>query len=482
MKNIDNFKKLLIDYFKETKKDLVSLNNILLANTLEEIYEEISKLPESVEKSYCLEKICEELIINYVSKAERSSMKLGLHRMEKILELFNNPHKKLNVIHIAGTNGKGSVSCYIKTALSENYKVGMYSSPAMISFNDRIRINDTFISYTEMYNLYLEVVSKWYKNVPNSDDNLSLFEILTVVGILYFAKENVDFVIMEVGLGGQYDGTNVFENKLLSIITKIGFDHTNILGNSLEKIAFEKAGIIQKNDNVIVYPANKEVLNVISSIAFEKDANFEVLNFEDIKIKNISFEKSIFSFKQFNDITIKMLGEHQIYNASLALLALLNLRERNIINLTNEQIKKSFSKTVWAGRLEWLRENILIDGAHNIDGVSSLVNYLSKQKFDKIKLLIGILEDKDYREMIKLFETLNAEFYITKVPINITSSSSLSNLANCFTKKVTQFENYEVALNNLLNNLEDDEILVVSGSLYLISEVRNFLLKGNSNE
>lgn len=466
------------------KNNNITNNKVLSCfedNDLDEIYKKLICLDENENAKFVAEKIAEYFIINRVATMERSSMKLGLHRMEKILELFNNPQKKLNVIHIAGTNGKGSVSCYIKTALSEKYKVGMYSSPAMISFNDRIRINDTFISYTEMYNLYLEVVLKWYKNVPNSDDNLSLFEILTVVGILYFAKENVDFVIMEVGLGGRYDGTNVFENKLLSIITKIGFDHTNILGNSLEKIAFEKAGIIQKNDNVIVYPANKDVLNVINSISCEKNANFEVLNFEDIKIKNISFEKSIFSFKQFNDMTIKMLGEHQIYNASLALLALLNLRERNIINLTNEQIKESFSKTVWAGRLEWLRENILIDGAHNIDGVSSLVSYLSKQNFNRVKLLVGILEDKDYREMIKLFETLNAEFYITKVPINITSSS-LSNLANCFTKKVTQFENYEVALNNLLNNLEDDEILVVSGSLYLISEVRNFLLKGNSNE
>lgn len=474
-----------ISYYKEKYFNIIRKKNKFISQeiencfnekSLEEIYIKLLKLPHEETLEILLELICEDLLICGVAKIERSGMKLGLHRMESVLKYFGNPEKNLKVIHTAGTNGKGSVSSYLKTVLSKKYKVGMYSSPSMISINDRIRINDTFITHREMYSLYKEVEEKWYKNNPNTDDNLSFFEVLTVVAILYFRKNNVDFAIMEVGLGGRYDATNIFSKKILSIITKIGLDHTNILGDTLEKIAFEKAGIIKENDNVIIYPAIKSVENIFESVCNEKNAKLSVLDISEITIEELNYKHSIFSYKNYKNLKIKMLGVHQIKNSSLAILALKNLNERKEINISDKEIVSGIENTFWAGRLEWLNHNILIDGAHNIDGVTSLVNYIKQQKFSKIKVLLGILTDKDYKEMIAIFETLDAQFNITKVPIEI-RSSSLEDLKNSFKKPVVVYNDYKEATNKLYSNLKEDEILLISGSLYLISAVRKILVE-----
>ena len=220
-------------------------------------------------------------------------------------------------------------------------------------------------------------------------DKLSFFEIITAVALLYFKDQKTDFVIMEVGLGGRYDGTNIFKEKLLSIITKIGLDHTTILGDSLEKIAYEKAGIIQENDNVLIYPADNNVVDVISNICKEQNANFSILDENNIEIKNIGAHGNKFSFRNI-DYTTKMVGQHQIYNACLALAAIFNLRSRSIIDIDDKIISSALALSTWAGRLEWIRPNILLDGAHNNDGISSLVNYLSANNFPKLKFLLGI--------------------------------------------------------------------------------------------
>ncbi|MDO4813748.1 MAG: folylpolyglutamate synthase/dihydrofolate synthase family protein [Gemella sp.] len=465
--------KIYIDYCQENNitVDEQILNLIESDNRIEKL----ATYREREEVAYILEKMCEDLVVESISKMERSGIKLGLHRMFNMLEVYGNPQKDMKVIHIAGTNGKGSTSAYLKNVLSSKYRVGMYSSPSMVSFNDRIRINDEFISFFEMYSLYKDIENTWKEKFASDDDKLSVFETLTLVGILYFAKEKPDFIIMEVGLGGKYDATNIFSEKLLSIITKIGLDHTNLLGNSIDKIAYEKAGIIQENDSVVVYPSDKEALEIIKKEVEEKNAILNILDENDINIEEIGLKSSKFSYKDYKNIDIKMLGQHQIYNASLALMALDNLKERKLVEISNEEIKEGLANTIWLGRLEWIKENILIDGAHNVDGVTSLVKYLSSYKNKKIKLLVGILADKDFSQMIDLFETLPAEFYVTRVPMEI-KEASLDNLAEAFTKDVTEFENYKEAVDKLVPNIQEDEVLVVTGSLYLISEVRKYIL------
>lgn len=442
--------------------------------SLEELADKLENLPKNDITSYALECVCEELLITASYKIERTGMKLGLHRMEHLLSLFNNPERDLKVIHVAGTNGKGSTCSYIKDILKTKYRVGLYSSPGMLSFNDRIRINDEFISYNEAYRLFKLVVKTYNENNPDPSDKLSFFEIITGVALLYFREQKTDFVIMEVGLGGRYDGTNIFKEKELSIITKIGLDHTAILGDTLEKIAYEKAGIIQNNHNVLIYPADENVTKVIKNICDEKNAKLNILDEEKIKIHEVAARGNSFSFYD-KKYTTKMIGRHQIYNASLALSAIFNLRDRNIIEITDEEINNALAHSTWAGRLEWIKDNILLDGAHNNDGIDSLVDYLSRNKFPKLKILLGILEDKDYKDMIHKLENIPAEFFATKVPIEI-KESHLENLKNSFNKNVTTYENYKKALSGIIPNLENDEVLLITGSLYLISAVRSEIL------
>jgi len=462
-----------------TKNNLVDNYNILELleeQNLENIINKLESLPQDELTNFALECVCEELLITASYKIERTGMKLGLHRMEHVLALFNNPEHDLKVIHVAGTNGKGSTCSYIKDILKTKYRVGLYSSPGMLSFNDRIRVNDDFIPYKEAYRLFKEVVKVYDANRPDPSDKLSFFEIITTVALLYFREQKTDFVIMEVGLGGRYDGTNIFKEKLLSIITKIGLDHTTILGNSLEKIAYEKAGIIQENDNVLIYPADNNVVDVISNICKEQNANFSILDENNIEIKDIGARGNKFSFRNI-DYTTKMVGQHQIYNACLALAAIFSLRSRGIIDIDDKIINSTLAASTWAGRLEWIRPNILLDGAHNNDGINSLVNYLSVNNFPKLKILLGILEDKDYKDMVAKLKTISAEFSATKVPIEI-KESNLDNLVHSFGDTVvTKYDNYDLALSSLIPSLKDDEVLLITGSLYLISAVRAEILE-----
>ena len=467
------FEKYLKENNLEDKNNILKLFNQL---SLEQLAEKLLTLDEDEIVNYAIECICEELLVTSSYKIERTGMKLGLHRMEHILELFDHPEKDLKVIHVAGTNGKGSTCSYLKDVLKTKYRVGLYTSPGMLSFNDRIRVNDDFISYKEAYRLFKLVQETYDKNNPDPSDKLSFFEIITGVALLYFRNQKTDFVIMEVGLGGRYDGTNIFKEKVLSIITKIGLDHTAILGDTLDKIAYEKGGIIQENDNVLIYPAGEGVVNVIKDICQDKNANLSILNEEDIVVNKVEARGNEFSYKGV-DYSTKMVGAHQTFNASLALEALANLKKRGIIDIEDNVIKESLSTSVWVGRLEWIRDNILLDGAHNNDGIDSLVAYLNKQKFPKLKILLGILEDKDYKDMIEKLKTIPAEFSATKVPIEI-KESNLDNLVQSFgNTHVAKYENYEVALNNIIPKLQDDEILLITGSLYLISAVRGEILE-----
>lgn len=461
---------------KENIEDNNNILGILKEKDLEEAVLELEKINSNLARDYAIELVCEELLITSSYKIERTGMKLGLHRMKRVLELLGSPEQNLKVIHVAGTNGKGSTCSYLKDVLKTKYRVGFYTSPGMISFNDRIRINDEFITYKRAYELFRKVREVWSSDKEASKENLSFFEIITAVAILYFNERGTDFVIMEVGLGGRFDATNIFEKKLLSVIAKIGLDHTDMLGDTIEKIAFEKAGIIQKNDNVIAYPAVSSVIEVIKEVCEEKQADLTVLNVADLKYTS-DLRGSTFEFAG-EKYSISRLGEHQVYNCALAIEALNNLRKRKVIEFSDKEIIAALKDSNWPGRLEWLKSNILVDGAHNIDGVTTVVKYLKQlAKETKIIMLVGILEDKDYGEMIELLKSIPAKFNIVPVPISV-KHSNIDNLERAFSDvKVKKYPHYSEALEELIPNLKEGETLVITGSLYLISAVRKEILK-----
>ena len=464
------------DYFENLKslwKSMESLN--------------ITDLNEVDRTSYynIFENIAEELFFYEKNNWIKPGMDLGLSRMKKLLKILNNPQEKLKVIHVGGTNGKGSTCSYINSILIEaNYNVGLFTSPSIISENESIKINNEYINFSKMYNLLIYIKERWIE-IYGTADFFTYFECLTALSIVYFSENEVDFAIFEVGLGGRNDATNVFGKKVLSIVANIGMDHLGVIGNTLEEIAFEKGGIIQDNDNVILYPSPVVALNVLTNICKEKNTYVEVLCKDNIR--DIVQEKyySIFSYGSIENIKINMVGNYQIYNASLSLLAINNLKGRNLIEISDEQIKKGFENTSWPGRLEWISksENILIDGAHNEDSINNLVEFLERQKYDKLKVFMGVLKDKEYKKIFKKIASLNGEYYLTEVPFKGREMKveEMKQELLPYTNRIETFKDPIDGIKYLLNNKEEDDLIVITGSLYLISLIRGYITELNND-
>ncbi len=295
----------------------------------------------------------------------RRGIKLGLEHTEKLLSFHDNPHKKFLTIHVAGTNGKGSTCAYIETILRQNgYKVGLYTSPHLINFNERIRVNGHSISNKHIFQF-----------LDNSFDeinkiNSTFFEATTVMAFDYFYKKKVDVAIIETGLGGRLDATNVISPKI-SVITSISKDHTDILGDSLEKIAYEKAGIIKEKTPLIVYQQNTEVLEVFRKKAASLNADMKISKIP----KNIEFNSKGTQFIHDNyKYVIPLFGFHQARNASLAI-DVINKMDPNI---KNKAIKRALRKVFWPGRMQKVGHNIFYDVSHNENGLKKTLQTLKK--------------------------------------------------------------------------------------------------------
>ena len=425
-----------------------------------------------------------EEALDFIHGFKKFGSKLGLDNIRRLLNLLGNPQKDLKCIHIAGTNGKGSTSSYIASILQEaGYKVGLFTSPYLERFNERMAIDGEYIP-NDILAAIVEIVKEKVE-LMNTEENLfpTEFEIVTAVAFEYFRNEKVDYVVLEVGLGGRLDSTNVIDSSLTSVITTIDMDHMNILGDTLGKIAWEKAGIIKKNGLVISYPQKEEALEVLQKVSKEKEAELIICPMDKIKIAKLNDCGAIFDF-EYNGNTIKnikinLLGEHQVYNAALALTTILNLRDRDLIKISDEAIKLGMSKTKWKGRLEVLRRNptFLIDGAHNVQGVKSLVQSLKLFKYDRLILGIGILKDKDVEHMIEILTPLADKIIITEADIfRKMAAEELAEKVKKYNENITIEKNIEKAIDKAFEIAKKDDLILFSGSLYLIGDVRKIVL------
>ncbi|HZK33061.1 MAG TPA: folylpolyglutamate synthase/dihydrofolate synthase family protein, partial [Tissierellaceae bacterium] len=313
--------------------------------------------------------------LEYINDKDKFGSRLGLDSIGKLLNLLDNPQRGLNYIHIGGTNGKGSTASYLANSLKvEGYKVGLFTSPYIERFNERIQINGEDIPDDVLGRITGVIREKANVMVEEGFEHPTTFEIITAISFMYFQEEKTDYVILEVGLGGRFDSTNIIEKPLASVITTIDYDHTDVLGKTLKEIAYQKAGIIKENGIVISYPQEDEALKVLKEISKEKNAEFYLCDIKNIKIKSSNSKGAIFDFKYKNitmeNVEIAMLGEYQVYNAALALTTLMVLKEKELISIEEEAIRKGLKSTKWPGRLEVLGENpiFLIDGAHNVQG------------------------------------------------------------------------------------------------------------------
>ena len=403
-----------------------------------------------------------EEAMKYITEVGNFGSNYGLERTYKLLEHLGNPERDLKLIHIAGTNGKGSTTSMITEILmGEGYKVGMYTSPFIEEFEERIQINRNNIPKESLAILMDEIKVAVDKVIEAGYNHPTEFEIITVLMLVYFKKENIDFVI-----------------------TSISFDHTNLLGNTLEKIAREKAGIIKRGIPTVIYPQQEEVLKVIKNKCFEMDSELYIANNENLKFKNIVNLDKPYQLLKYNneiDILLPLLGEHQIINLSVAMQAIEVLNNKNIIDISIANIVKSIKNVSWKGRLEVLSNNpyVVIDGAHNIQGIKTLSRNIKKYfKYENLYLILGILADKDVEEMIKIITPMAKKVYsVTPNSIRGELAESLKDEVSKFNKNCKAFDKYEEAYLEALNDASEKDLILASGSLYMIGDMRKIIRK-----
>jgi dihydrofolate synthase/folylpolyglutamate synthase len=413
---------------------------------------------------------------NWIEQIKRFGSRLDLSRITKALQMLGNPHHEFKSIHVAGTNGKGSTSNYIKNILVEaGFKVGLYTSPYVVEFNERIQINnqnipdDDLVEYTNQ--LYL--VSEKLKE-ENPENIITFFEVLTVISFLYFRDQEVDYAVIEVGLGGLLDATNVITPEI-SVITNVSYDHMKQLGNSLESIALNKLGIVKENVPLITGIEDMHLYPLIYEVAAEKKSRVKIVNFDLVTEKELGIQ-SKFKYQE-NTYILNMLGEHQIKNACLAIETIRLLRLINNIEITEAHIKDGLEKTRWPGRFEIFEGNIVLDGAHNIGGIKALKDSIRKIYKDKnILCLFSVMKDKQHKKMIEELDNFCDELYFTEFEYQRRADAEDLYFESTHYKK-SYHKDYKEIFSKLRNRLRTNDILLVTGSLYFISEIRKLLIK-----
>lgn len=393
--------------------------------------------------------------------------------MKRLIEIFGVDLSKLNVIHVAGTVGKGSFCIILDNILREaNLKTGIFVGPSIEGMNDRIRINGDFIPPEKFYHYLKTIVDK----INELEINCIYFEIVTLIALMYFADEGVDFAIFEVGVGGLYDSTNCFTTKAADVIMKIDYDHQNVLGNTLEEIAFNKAGIIMPFDTVYVYPQGDNVIDVIKDEAKKVDAKVKVLDDKSLRIGKTGTETEF--LYDGEDYSVSLAGEFQAKNAAMAVWVAKDLNDRFRLDISDEAIKKGLSEVKWPCRIETVKKDpyIIIDGAHNEASAAEIKKYLLGLN-KKVIMITSFLKDKDYRKVFETFEGLNAEFIVTSLVFK-GRDFEFEKLEEAIGDKdgIYFIKDNKEAYKKALELYTEDALIVVAGSLYLASVFRDLIL------
>lgn len=384
--------------------------------------------------------------------------KRGLDNMHALMKELGNPHQKIRAIHVAGTNGKGSVCAFTQAILRcAGYSVGLYTSPFLQRYNERIRLNGKPIADDELAEI-TSLVAEAVLQVEQEGVKPTEFEIGTAVAFVYFAKQKVDFAVIEVGLGGRIDPTNILWPEV-SAIAAIGFDHTKVLGDTLELIAAEKAGIAKTGVPMVVSGQNDEaVLSVIRNRCEEVKVTFSIT-------------------KPTDGIVLGLQGEHQAYNAGLAVGIVEQLQKLGVC-ITDEAIADGLSRVRWPGRLEWVSENpaFILDGAHNLQGAEALASYLKALPALRIVLITGMLRDKDWEAIAAVLAKAVDEVITVKPDSHRALEAGI--LAQVFErhgKPVCAAASLQDALVQAHSIAGQQGVIVIAGSLYLVGEARTVL-------
>ena len=430
--------------------------------------------------------------LKYLNSLQYFGIKFGLNNIKVLLDLLGNPHYRFKAVHIAGTNGKGSVAAFTGSIIAlSGYKVGVYTSPHLIDFRERIAIKtqsirqeseiiEKFIPKTRVVSIVSDIKGA-VKHMRNTlgMNHPTYFEIITALAFKYFADENIDVLICETGIGGRLDATNVC-NSIISVITNVALEHTDVLGKRITDIAYEKACIIKKNNVVISGSRKRKVLDVITNMARKKGAKLVDINSEykwgrtssNINKQTFWINENNYSY---DNLETRLLGDHQITNAVTSVAVAENLRLFDF-RVAEKAIKAGISSTIWQGRFQVLRKNPLLvcDGAHNPSSAKLLKKTISEIEYDRLIFIIGILNDKNYKGILRILLSEDSIVIFTNI-----KSTDRALRPEILLKEARKFSNNNIILkNNISSSLKyafqkagKNDLICITGSLYLVGEL-----------
>ncbi len=432
-----------------------------------------------------------EETIERIHGFQKYGSRLGLERMTVLMDILGNPQDSMQVIHVAGTNGKGSVCRYLASILQENgYRVGLYTSPYLERFTERIEFDGREISEEDLTECAAVVFDAVEKMLAEGYESPTEFELVTAIGFVYFSRKPIDILVLEVGLGGRGDSTNIIKAPLASVIVSISRDHMEVLGDTLVDIAREKAGIIKAGCPVISNVEDPAASAAIQEIANEKGCYF----YDASRIKPQNVEKSLtgYSFTvtgafdylgESFPVELSMIGMHQIANAVCALSVIEVLGKRGIIRVKVENVQRGIKRAYQKGRLEILRKDpwLIIDGAHNEAGVKSLAR-VAKEHFpgQRLLLVIGMLADKDVNRLVEEFCTISGDIAAAE-PDNPRKlgAEDLCRAVGRAGRSCLVLGDWEKSCDYIRKEMHNYDVVIISGSLYLIGKVRGQFVNEN---
>ena len=396
----------------------------------------------------------------------------GLGRMQRAVDLLGNPEQTYPIIHVTGTNGKGSTIAFMRELfVSHGKKVGTFTSPHIVSIHDRICINGQPISDDDFIRL-AEQVKTMEQRLLETHDQLSFFELLTLIALLYFREQEVELVLLEVGIGGLLDTTNIVTGEI-AIITSIGLDHQETLGDSLVAIAEQKAGIFKPGKSAVIANLAQEAQLVCQRTATDLGVSLYQAD-QDFSFRNGNFSSSL---ADFNHLILGLEGAYQEENAALALQAFLLFMAQRDEKVDQEAVRVALQATKWAGRLEAITEHIYLDGAHNLPALERLVEFIQEkiQQGYQPQILFGALKRKDYSGMLTYLTE-----HLPDVVLYVTSFDYQGSLEEQDLGDYTSIASYRDFIDNLEASAQEKDLLFVTGSLYFISEVRACIMASES--
>lgn len=427
----------------------------------------------------------------YLQGVNQYTIKLGLETIHKLLEILGSPQTELKCIHITGTNGKGSTLAFVNHMLmAAGYKVGLYTSPALERFNERLQVSGKPIDETELSEVTEVVKRAAQEMVQQGFNEPTEFELVTAMAFVYFKRQKVDVVLLEVGMGGRLDATNVLDHALVSVITPIALDHTDFLGDTLAKIAYEKAGIIKRGTRVVIHPQEDEAMAVIERVCEETEVPLFIAPADQIEIISQTAEGTIFKLGG-QSYEIAMLGAHQTRNAAVALSVIEAINASSAFFIGSEAIRKGLKTAQWHGRLEIMSHEplVLIDGAHNLHGAKGLAETLRNLfSTKKIIAILGILGDKDVSGVLAELMPF-VDVVICTEPDNprkmdgeklvkmVSEYGVVTYLERDLEKAFDLALELESSALSTTGAKRNDPMILGFGSLYLIGQLRGIILK-----